>query len=64
MSGLQSVDYRPTTDRASRDVLSLDTPDDTTMGLAALPLPSADLLDRARAGWERFTGSTSAVADE
>ncbi|MCX5381143.1 hypothetical protein [Streptomyces sp. NBC_00091] len=48
-----------------RGVLSLDVPDSPGVGLAALLEPSADLLDRARVGWEHFLLSASSeVADE
>ncbi|MFB6576497.1 MULTISPECIES: hypothetical protein [unclassified Streptomyces] len=41
-----------------RDVWSLDTPDSSGLGFAAVRQPSPDLLDRARVGWERFNGTT------
>lgn len=49
---------------ASRGVMSLDNPDAQASTTAPLALPSADLLDRARIGWERFLSTLSAVADE
>ncbi|MCX5381369.1 hypothetical protein [Streptomyces sp. NBC_00091] len=48
----------------ARDVLSIETPDDPLAGVAAVAEPSADLLDRARRGWERFLGTCSEAADE
>ncbi|WP_168714028.1 hypothetical protein [Streptomyces sp. A1136] len=40
-----------------RGVLCLDTPDDPRIDTAVVYQPSADLLERAHAGWQRFTGS-------
>ncbi len=47
-----------------RNVLSLDTPDSAGFGLAAITQPSAELLDRALVGFERFTATTQAQSDE
>lgn len=47
----------------SRGVLCIDTPDDPSPGLTRVPEPSSDLLDRARAGWERFVGADEGPAD-
>lgn len=47
----------------ARGVWSLDTPDDTRMGMAEVVEPSADLLDRAQAGWERFSGTDGGESD-
>ncbi|MFD0377907.1 hypothetical protein [Streptomyces sp. NPDC127112] len=46
------------------DVPSTDSPTGPSGKAAFLVEPSADLLDRARIGWERFLDSTSEVADE
>ncbi|MET8298484.1 hypothetical protein ABZW02_31225 [Streptomyces sp. NPDC005180] len=48
----------------TRNVLSLDTPDGSDADTADLAPPSADLLDRALAGWQRFLRTEPAVADE
>ncbi|GAA0314558.1 hypothetical protein GCM10010302_62140 [Streptomyces polychromogenes] len=47
-----------------RGVLSLDTPDAPATGTAPLTLPTADLLDRARVGWEHFMSTSPEAADE
>ncbi|MFG2877421.1 hypothetical protein ACGFYU_20915 [Streptomyces sp. NPDC048337] len=47
----------------ARGVLCIDTPDDPSPGLTPVPEPSADLLDRARVGWERFIGADEEPAD-
>ncbi|MEU6756986.1 hypothetical protein [Streptomyces sp. NPDC046685] len=52
-----------TTHRCTHDVLSLDTPDDVPSGVRAVREPSAELLDRARVGWERFTGTHEEQSD-
>ncbi|WP_330296988.1 hypothetical protein [Streptomyces sp. NBC_00503] len=45
-------------------VRSIDTPDDPHgLGLAEVAEPSADLLDRAQAGWARFTGMDGDESD-
>ncbi len=48
----------------THDVPSTDSPTGHSGKAAFLVEPSADLLDRARIGWERFLDSTSEVADE
>ncbi|MEU6755781.1 hypothetical protein [Streptomyces sp. NPDC046685] len=53
----------PTTPRCTHDVLSLDTPDDIPWGVRTVGDPSAELLDRARIGWERFTGADEEQSD-
>ncbi|MEU9035278.1 hypothetical protein AB0D45_10230 [Streptomyces sp. NPDC048352] len=45
-------------------MLSLDTPDERGLGIAAVSHPSPDLLDRALAGWERFSSAFGTVSDE
>ncbi|MFD9368764.1 hypothetical protein ACFWA6_13820 [Streptomyces sp. NPDC060020] len=47
----------PITPGPGRRVLSIDRPDDVQSGLHPLGAPSADLMDRARVGWEHFTAS-------
>lgn len=42
----------------ARGGLSIDTPDGPRPGLAAIPEPSQELLDRALVGWERFLRTT------
>lgn len=49
--------------RCARSVLSIDTPDDVRAGVRTLGEPSADLLDRARVGWEHFTASGEDPSD-
>ncbi|MFD0359615.1 hypothetical protein ACFVHW_38665 [Streptomyces sp. NPDC127110] len=49
---------------ATRDVLSLDTPDDPRVQVIAVSEPSQDLLDRARVGWEQFLGIAEEPAGE
>ncbi|MFB6614027.1 hypothetical protein ACIGFK_36785 [Streptomyces sp. NPDC085524] len=44
-------------------VLSIDTPDNPIHGLLAVHEPSAELLDRALVGWERFIGNAEEPAD-
>ncbi|WP_329391813.1 hypothetical protein OG625_40870 (plasmid) [Streptomyces sp. NBC_01351] len=44
-------------------VLSIDTPDYLIPGLLAVREPSADLLNRALVGWERFIGNVEDLAD-
>lgn len=46
------------------DVSSIDTEDVSSAGVAAIGEPSADLLDRALVGWERFLGTLQGVSDE
>ncbi|MFE3581301.1 hypothetical protein [Streptomyces vinaceus] len=50
-----------------RHVLGIDTPDGYAHGrgpvTASVGRPSADLLDRALIGWERFTGSRREPGD-
>ncbi|MEU4731168.1 MULTISPECIES: hypothetical protein [unclassified Streptomyces] len=53
----------PTTPRCTHGVLSLDTPDDVLSGVRTMGEPSAELLDRARVGWERFTGADEEQSD-
>lgn len=48
----------------ARDLLGIDTPDDPLVAVASVGGPSAELLDRARSGWERFLADASAVPDE
>ncbi|MGE7386432.1 hypothetical protein ACQKM2_13245 [Streptomyces sp. NPDC004126] len=48
----------------ARDVLGLDTPDEPGSGLAEVPPPSADLLARAQAGWQRFVLTAREMSDE
>ncbi|MFJ3876857.1 hypothetical protein ACIPW5_05305 [Streptomyces sp. NPDC090077] len=48
----------------TRDVLGIDTPDDPHQWLAPVHEPSADLLDRAQVGWERFLGSAMEAPGE
>ncbi|MCJ1678112.1 hypothetical protein MTF65_12300 [Streptomyces sp. APSN-46.1] len=45
-------------------MLSIDTPDDPSARVAPVVEPSADLLDRALVGWERFLGTALEVTDE
>ncbi|MEU9250307.1 hypothetical protein AB0D66_00475 [Streptomyces sp. NPDC048270] len=40
----------------ARGVLCIDTPEGLRAGCTAVPEPSAELLDRALVGWERFIG--------
>ncbi len=47
----------------TRDVLGIDTPDDPREQMARVPAPSAELLDRARMGWERFLGVLEEAPD-
>jgi hypothetical protein len=51
-----------TSESCARSVLSADTPDGypAEWGTQGLGLPSADLLERARVGWEHFTGEEPA----
>ncbi|MEW2140324.1 hypothetical protein AB0892_27655 [Streptomyces sp. NPDC005409] len=51
------------TSRCAHGVLSLDTPDDVLSGVRAMGEPSTELLDRARVGWERFTGADEEQSD-
>ncbi|MFE3553303.1 hypothetical protein ACFXKW_00215 [Streptomyces sp. NPDC059193] len=46
-----------TVPQCTRQVLGIDTPDDTGPGLLPVGAPSPELLDRALVGWERFLGS-------
>ncbi|MFD4244483.1 hypothetical protein ACFWP3_23240 [Streptomyces sp. NPDC058525] len=52
------------TSPAPRGVLSLDTPDGMSAGMVAVCPPSADLLDRALVGFERFAAAVEAQPDE
>ncbi|MFD7262069.1 hypothetical protein [Streptomyces sp. NPDC059874] len=47
----------------ARGVLSIDTSDNSIHGLLAVREPSADLLDRALVGWERFIGTAEDLAN-
>lgn len=47
----------------TRRVLSIDTPDNPVPGLFAVCEPSAELLDRALVGWERFIGKAEELSD-
>ncbi|MEU9159408.1 hypothetical protein AB0D29_03855 [Streptomyces sp. NPDC048424] len=47
-----------------RDVSSVDTEDIPWMRAAAIGEPSADLLDRALVGWERFLDTLQGASDE
>lgn len=49
----------------SRGVLCIDTPDrpGPSPGLVEVREPSADLLDRALVGWERFLASGEEPSD-
>ncbi|MFZ3473973.1 hypothetical protein ACODT3_06295 [Streptomyces sp. 4.24] len=47
----------------ARGVWSLDTPDDPHLGTAEMVEPSAGLLDRAQAGFARFTGMDEDPSD-
>ncbi|MFD4241978.1 hypothetical protein ACFWP3_10310 [Streptomyces sp. NPDC058525] len=47
-----------------RNVLSLDTPDSPDGALTAMREPSAELLDRALAGFERLSATAPAQSDE
>ncbi|MFJ6481609.1 MULTISPECIES: hypothetical protein [unclassified Streptomyces] len=42
----------------ARGGLSIDTSDSPRPGVAAIPEPSQELLDRALVGWERFLRTT------
>lgn len=46
-----------------RGLWGIETPDDPYTRVATLSEPSVELLDRALAGWERFTGSQERQAD-
>lgn len=50
-----------TTHGSTRGVLSIDIPDHAGSGPGA---PSAELLDRALVGWERFTGAWEETSDD
>ncbi|MFB9594043.1 hypothetical protein [Streptomyces racemochromogenes] len=54
---------RPTPGACPRAVLSLDTPDGQTWGVRTIDEPSAELLSRAFAGWQRFTNSSREPSD-
>ncbi|MFD4241944.1 hypothetical protein ACFWP3_10140 [Streptomyces sp. NPDC058525] len=56
--------YPPGRERSARAVLGLDTPDTPGVGIAAVRQPSAELLDRALVGFERFITSGEAQTDE
>lgn len=45
-------------------VLSADTPDGIAQGVLTVREPSAELLDRALVGWERFIGGLEGASDE
>ncbi|MCX5378677.1 hypothetical protein [Streptomyces sp. NBC_00091] len=45
-------------------MIGIDTPDGPVPRAAPVPVPSADLLARARAGWERFVASLEEASDE
>ncbi|MEU7603742.1 hypothetical protein AB0B78_18700 [Streptomyces sp. NPDC040724] len=47
-----------------RDVPNVDTEDIHSVKVAALVEPSAELLDRALVGWERFLGTLQGASDE
>ncbi|MFE2323571.1 hypothetical protein ACFXD5_06555 [Streptomyces sp. NPDC059385] len=47
----------------ARRVLAIETPDEPVTDLLAVSGPSAELLDRALVGWERFLGSTQEPTD-
>ncbi|MEU9376655.1 hypothetical protein AB0D94_23190 [Streptomyces sp. NPDC048255] len=47
-----------------RDVSGVDTEDVSSVRVAAIGEPSADLLDRALVGWERFLSTLQGVSDE
>ncbi|MCX5016553.1 hypothetical protein OG765_37150 [Streptomyces sp. NBC_00555] len=47
----------------TRRVLSIDTPDNPVPGPFAVCEPSAELLDRALVGWERFIGKAEEPSD-
>lgn len=47
----------------ARDVPGIDRPDDPSVRESFLVEPSADLLDRAHVGWERFLDSCSEATD-
>jgi hypothetical protein len=51
------------TPHCAHGVRSIDTPDDTPSGVRAVGEPSAELLDRALVGWERFTGTDTRPSD-
>ncbi|MGP3691684.1 hypothetical protein ACTVZO_44820 [Streptomyces sp. IBSNAI002] len=46
-----------------RDVLSLDTPEGQCACIAAMSEPSAELLDRALVGFERFAATAQGESD-
>ncbi|MGW0367178.1 hypothetical protein [Streptomyces sp. NPDC002990] len=52
------------THRCARGVLSTGTGDAPSARVAAVVEPTADLLDRALVGWERFLGTFEGVFDE
>ncbi|MFF4430728.1 hypothetical protein ACFYZ4_16355 [Streptomyces sp. NPDC001513] len=47
-----------------RDVSSVDAEDIPSERVAAVVEPSADLLDRALVGWERFLDTLQGASDE
>ncbi|PWK61887.1 hypothetical protein BCL76_12525 [Streptomyces sp. CG 926] len=49
--------------RCAHGVLSIDNPDETRLDMRTVGEPSAELLDRAMAGWERFTGADEEQPD-
>lgn len=55
---------KPCSRHNTRAVLCLDTPDSPDTGTAPLSLPSPELLDRARVGWECFLATFEEAADE
>ncbi|MEU9148118.1 hypothetical protein [Streptomyces sp. NPDC048349] len=53
-----------TVPHCAHGVLSLDTPERLTAGVVARHEPSAELLDRALVGWERFIGGLEGTCDD
>ncbi|MEU9233090.1 hypothetical protein [Streptomyces subrutilus] len=53
-----------TVPHCAHGVLSLDIPDRLAVGVLARHEPSAELLDRALVGWERFIGGLEGAGDD
>ncbi|MEU6756709.1 hypothetical protein [Streptomyces sp. NPDC046685] len=47
----------------ARNVWGIDSPEALGLGTRAVGEPSAELLDRAMVGWERFTGADEEQPD-
>ncbi|MFE3992372.1 hypothetical protein ACFXPW_11925 [Streptomyces goshikiensis] len=57
------MDQAPLDASASRDVFGIDGAAARCPGVAEPAEPSADLLDRALAGWERFLSTLKGATD-